>query len=82
MSLAQVEGFSSLRKDTASGGVINVDKRSYEAHRAQKIAAIRNINQQKAAQESVEKLQNEINTIKTDLVDIRTMLAQLLQKGN
>ena len=82
MSLAQVEGFSSLRKDTASGGVINVDNRSYEAHRAQKIAAIRNINQQKAAQESVEKLQNEINTIKTDLVDIRTMLAQLLQKGN
>ena len=82
MSLVQVEGFSSLRKDTTNGGVVNIDKRSYEAHKAQKFATLRNVQQQKSTQEAVVHLQDEINTIKTDLVDIRTMLVQLLQKGN
>lgn len=82
MSLVNIDGFSGLMKDTSSGGVVNVDKRSYENYIKTKIVAQRNIQQQKATQESVADLQNEINNIKGDLSDIRTMLLQILQKGN
>lgn len=82
MSLVNVDGFSSLMKDTSSGGVVNVDKRSYENYMKTKAVAQRNIQQQKATQESVADLQNEINNIKGDLTDIRKMLLQILQKGN
>lgn len=82
MSLAQIEGFSNLRKDTANGGVVNVDIKMYENHKAQKMLALRNIQQQKSTQENVVALQGEINTIKNDLNDIRSMLIQLLEKGN
>jgi hypothetical protein len=80
MSLAQIEGFSSLRKDTANGGVVNVDKTMYENHKAQKMLALRNIQQQKTTQDTVAQLQVEINTIKNDMNDIRSMLIQLLEK--
>jgi hypothetical protein len=82
MSLANVEGFSNLRKDTTNGGVVNVDKKMYENYKAQKMVALRNIQQQRSTQESVVHLQGEINTIKNDLNDIRCMLVQLLEKGN
>lgn len=82
MSLVQVEGFSNLRKDTASGGVVNVDRKMYENHKMKKMAALRNIQQQKSTQDSVNHLQGEINIIKNDLNDIRGMLIQLLEKGN
>lgn len=82
MNLANIEGFSNLRKDTANGGVVNVDSKAYEAHKLKKMTAIRNIQQQKSTQEAVSHLQGEINTIKSDLNDIRCMLIQLLEKGN
>lgn len=82
MSLANVEGFSNLRKDTTNGGVVNVDKKMYENYKAQKMVALRNIQQQRSTQESVVHMQCEINTIKNDLNDIRCMLVQLLEKGN
>lgn len=82
MSLAQVEGFSNLRKDTASGGIVNVDKKLYTNYKAQKMLAMRNIQQQKTTQDTVVQLQGEINTIKNDLNDIRGLLIQLLEKGN
>ena len=82
MSLVNVDGFSSLMKDTSSEGVVNVDKRSYENYIKTKAVTQRNIQQQKATQESVADLQNEINNIKGDLSDIRKMLLQILQKGN
>ena len=82
MSLAQIEGFSSLRKDTANGGVVNVDTKMYENHKAQKMLALRNMQQQKSAQDTMSSLQSEINMIKNDMNEIRSMLIQLLEKGN
>jgi hypothetical protein len=82
MSLAQIEGFSSLRKDTANGGVVNVDTKMYENHKAQKMLALRNMQQQKSTQDTMSNLQSEINMIKNDMNDIRSMLIQLLEKGN
>lgn len=82
MTLAKVEGFYSLKKDTVNGGVINTDVTSYESYQLSKRLANRNIQQQQETHTAVSDLQNQINTIKGDLSDIRTMLVQLLQKGN
>lgn len=81
MSLEKVEGFSGLMKDTSSGGVVNVDKRSYNEYMKSKTIAQRNIQQQRATQETVQELQSEINTIKNDMLDIKMLLTQLI-KGN
>lgn len=82
MSLVSVEGFSGLKKDTSTGGVINTDKNSYENYKVSKSIALRNIQQQKSSQETIESLQCDIDCIRGELGDIRTMLVQLLQKGN
>lgn len=79
MTLLNVEGYSNLKKDTASGGVINVDKNSYESYIATKNIAKRNIQQQKVDREAVLDLQQQINNINTDLSQIRELLVQLVK---
>lgn len=81
MTYRKVEGFSNLAKDPSSGGVVNIDKASYERHILQKNLLKKKIIQEKVAQDKVDNLQEEINTIKNDLCDIRSLLVQLLQKG-
>ena len=80
MNLVNVEGYTNLKKDTSSGGVVNVDKRSYNDY-----LSTRNIVKQRRLEEentriSVESLQNEINNIKGDLNDIKTLLMTLVNK--
>jgi hypothetical protein len=82
MTLVSVEGFRTLKKDMTTGGVVNTDTSSYESYMVSKRLAQRTIQQQQEAHNAVTDLQNEINNIKGDLTDIRTMLVQLLQKGN
>lgn len=82
MTLISVEGFNELKKDPTSGGVVNVDKRSYESYLHSKAVAQRNIQQQKVTQDAVVHLQTQINNIEGDLTEIRSLLLQLIQKGN
>lgn len=82
MSLVSVEGFHNLKKDTANGGVINTDSNAYESYKLTKRLAQRSVQQQAEASNAVVELQDQINKINGDLTDIRTMLVQLLQKGN
>jgi uncharacterized protein YlxW (UPF0749 family) len=82
MSLVSVEGYSQFKKDTSSGGVVNVDKRSFETYKASKTRAILRNEEQRNTQNSVSQLQDEINTIRNDLDDIKCILMKLLDKGN
>lgn len=81
MSLQKVEGFSSLRKDTTTGGVINVDSQTYQNYKTQKILARQKFEENKATHETVATLQNEINTLKSDMGDIKELLIKLIEKG-
>jgi hypothetical protein len=81
MSLEKVEGYSSLRKDTANGGVVNVDKKSFESYKAQRLFALQKNEEVKHTFNSVAKLETEINNIKSDMQDIKVMLLTLLEKG-
>lgn len=81
MSLEKVEGFASLRKDTSNGGVVNVDKHTYENYRIQKMIALQRTEETRVATQTVSALQSEINNLKTDLNDIKSILVKLLEKG-
>lgn len=82
MSLVSVEGYKNLKKDTSSGGVVNVDSRAYKTYLENKKLALQQNEEQKQTQSSVAQMQHEINTIKNDMNDIKNILMQLLEKGN
>ena len=81
MSFEKVEGYSSLRKDTVNGGVVNVDSKSFEAYKNKRLIALQKNAQEEQTVSTVSKLQSEINNIKSDMQDIKLMLQTLLEKG-
>ena len=81
MSFEKVEGYSNLRKDTATGGVVNVDSKSFAAYKTQRLFALQKKEEVKQTVSSVTKLETEINNIKSDMEDIKLMLQTLLEKG-
>ncbi len=81
MSLEKIEGYSALRKDTANGGVVNVDSKSFQSYKNQRLFAIQKQQELKSTVTTVEKLESEINNIKSDMQDIKLMLQTLLEKG-
>lgn len=82
MNLVSIEGYSNLKKDTTSGGVVNVDKRGYNSYMINKRIALEKIQQQNQAQEEVVGLQNQINTMQGEISEIKSLLIKLLEKGN
>lgn len=80
MSLVKIEGYQNLRKDPSTGGVINVDKRSYDSYMLAKNSASKQVEERKATQESISGLQDEINNIKNDLSEIKGILMSLINK--
>lgn len=78
--LLNIEGYSQYKKDSTAGGVVNVDKRSYDNY-----IATRNILRQQKVEreitkETVETLAVEINNIKEDMKDIKNILMALINK--
>jgi hypothetical protein len=82
MNLVSIEGYPNLKKDTTNGGVVNVDKRGYQTYQNNRIIALQKVQEQKQAQEEVVGLQNEINTMKGEISEIKNLLLKLLEKGN
>lgn len=79
--LQKVEGYANLMKDSYSGGVVNVDKTSYTAHQNAKRVALQQMLEKKEIRAEVETVKEEINSIKGELADIKTLLMQLINKG-
>lgn len=82
MTLLNVEGYNSLKKDPTSGGVVNVDKTSYDNYMKSKAIALRQVQSHVDTQQAVVDLQSKINSIESDISDIRDLIFQLVQKGN
>ena len=80
MSLKRVEGYSALRKDTINGGVVNIDKTSFDSYKLTKMRAVQKQKEIAATQENVTVLQEQINTITSDLTEIKNLLVNLLDK--
>ena len=80
-TMHKVEGYSNLRKDGYSGGVINVDKNSYIAHQNAKRLALQQLQEKQELKYEVESMRDEINNIKEQVSDIKLLLVQLINKG-
>jgi len=80
-TLNKVKGYSHLRKDTSTGAVVNVDRRAYEEHMRVRQVAEMNLAQKRIAQESINNMRNEIDCIKDDMADIKSMLLSLMNRN-
>lgn len=67
----QVENNPDLVRDTSTNAIINTNSDAYQARRAQ-IAAV------KAQQQIDEQQRQDIDQLKTDMVEIKKMLEKLL----
>jgi hypothetical protein len=80
MNLVHIDGHSKLRKDLTSGGVVNVDVNMYKQHKVNREAALRQIEERKALSQNVNTTQDQINELKQDVSDIKSLLLQILNK--
>ena len=74
MTLYQLQEHRNLARDTDSGAVINIDQDAYNAAICRQLAA-------EERKDVLERNTNDINSIKTELTDIKTMLRTLID-GN
>ena len=74
MSLQPVKDYKFLARDSESGAIINLDQNAYEEF----LKRHRRAEYQK---EVIEKNTNDINSIKSELTEIKTMLKTLLTEG-
>lgn len=80
-TLVKVDGHNSLLKDTKNGGIINVDKKTYEQHLISKISAKQRLEEHNATKESIATLQQDVESLKNNISSIKDMLIQLIEKG-
>ena len=71
MTLYQLQEHRNLARDTDSGAVINIDQEAYNAAICRQLAA-------EEQKDVLERNTNDINSIKTELTDIKTMLRTLI----
>ena len=70
-----VEGHTSLVRDTETGAIVNTNRTEYERYVKQK----RLFQERNSQIEQINKHTNEINSIKDDLQEIKSMLLQMVK---
>ena len=71
MALEKVKDYTYLRKDSANGGIINVDNDAYLAYKRQKSLLTDSIKER-------ESMKSEINSMKKDLEEIKNLLHKIV----
>lgn len=78
--LVSIEGHTSLKKDISNGGVVNVDKNAYKKYLQSKEQAKRAHEEKIQHQQTIVRMESEINSMKQDMNDIKKMLESLVNK--
>ena len=71
MTLYQLQEHRNLARDSDSGAIINIDQDAYNAAICRQLAA-------EEQKDALETNTNDINSIKTELTEIKTMLRTLI----
>lgn len=79
-TLVSIEGHTSLKKDISNGGIVNVDKAAYKKYMQSKEQAKRSHQEKIETQQTILKMETEINNMKQDMSDIKRMLESLVNK--
>ena len=74
MNLQQIEGYKHLVRDKETGAVLNINT---EIPQGLKLAKLK----KRKEQEQLEKNTNDINSIKSEITDIKTMLKILVERN-
>ena len=74
MSLQQVKDHRELVRDTESGAILNIDRSAY-------LNALERHNKIEKQKKIIENNTNDINSIKSEISEIKTMLKTLLTEG-
>lgn len=69
----KVEGHNGLVRDTSTGAILNTNKSEYEEYMARK-------KQAEQREQEISKHSEDINILKSELQDIKSMLLEILQK--
>ena len=72
MSLQPVKDHRNLARDTDSGAIVNIDRSAY-------LHALERHNNKEKQKEIIEKNTNDINSIKSEISEIKTMLKTLIE---
>jgi hypothetical protein len=78
--LVSIEGNPSLKKDIVNGGVVNVDKNAYKRYLQSKELAKKAQEEKLQSQQTIVRMEHEINSMKQDMNDIKKMLESLVNK--
>jgi hypothetical protein len=73
LSKVKVNNYPDLKKDLVNGGVVNSNIDSFEYYKERRAKALKEISEKDAMKE-------EINTMRSELSDIKDMLKLLLDK--
>lgn len=71
----KVEGHAGLVRDQSTGAIINNNKSEYEAYMARKRDMLQEIEAKKSQQD-------EIQALKTDISELKSLLHMLIEKSN
>ena len=72
---AKVTGKDNLVRDEESGAILNVDNKGLNAYRAARDNRIKQL-------EKEERMENEIDNIKSDVSEIKNLLIELIKRTN
>jgi|TARA_B100001750_G_scaffold246201_1_gene267794 hypothetical protein len=72
---AKVTGKDNLVRDEESGAILNVDNKGLNAYRAARDNRIKQL-------EKEERMENEIDNIKSDVSEIKNLLNELIKRTN
>jgi len=72
-NLIPVEGRPNLYRDANSGAIINTDNNAYKQH-------LKNCRRIQEEKDKINKLEDDVESIKNDLLDIKLLLTSLLNK--
>lgn len=74
-NILHVEGNPSLIRDMGSNAIVNANQSEYEAYMRNRATMMTRVNQIQSQEEKINRLENDIN-------DIKTMLQLLINKEN
>lgn len=80
MSKLKVQGYSNLVKDSTSGGIVNDNPQAFIEYQKKRKAALERLNVNKALENRVFDIENDINKVKSDVKDIKDMLSSIISK--
>jgi hypothetical protein len=80
MEKLKIKDYEDFVKDPSSGGIININKKEYEAYMRKKELLSQRAKEQKALSSKVESLESDINNIRSDVNDIKKILYSIADK--